>query len=131
MNNQNQSNFAPQNHQQNTNQVPMQQQGYPQQNQNTGTQVIDKGRIVVAVEQYPEKVNGQVVFVPNTQIPKMKNKWMTVGEATKFQHGDGRISESRKIYLQPVAVLNAFYEEKTFWDSESNQNNNGQGNYRG
>ena len=105
-----------------SNQYQNNNQSYPAaHNQNTGTQVIDKGRIVVAVEQYPEKVNGQVVFVPNTQIPKMKNKWMAVGEATKFRHSDGRISESRKIYLQPVAVLNAFYEEKTFWDSENQQ----------
>ena len=86
------------------------------------SQVIDKGRIVVAVDQFPEKVNGQVVMIQGTNQPKMKNKWMTVGEATKWQHQDGGISETRKIYLQPVSVNGAFYEEKTFWDSESNQN---------
>lgn len=86
------------------------------------SQVIDKGRIVVAVDQFPEKVNGQVVMVQGTNQPKMKNKWMQVGEATKWQHQDGGISETRKIYLQPVSVNGTFYEEKTFWDSESNQN---------
>jgi hypothetical protein len=86
------------------------------------SQVIDKGRIVVAVDQFPEKVNGQVVMVQGTNQPKMKNKWMAVGEVTKWQHQDGGISETRKIYLQPVSVSGAFYEEKTFWDSESNQN---------
>jgi hypothetical protein len=92
------------------------------QNQNQGTQVIDKGRIVVGVEKYPVKENGQLVMIPGTQTPKTKNKWMAVGEATKFRHSDGSISESRKIYLQPVVVMNNFFEEKTFWDSESQQN---------
>ncbi len=85
------------------------------------SQVIDKGRIVVAVDKFQEKVNGQVVMVQGTNQQKMKNKWMAVGEATKWQHQDGGISETRKIYLQPVSVNGAFYEEKTFWDSESNQ----------
>ena len=91
-------------------------------NNNQGTQVIDKGRIVVAVEKYPVKENGQLVLVPGTQTPKTKKKWMAVGEATKFQNSDGSISEVRKIYLQPVVVMNNFFEEKTFWDSESQQN---------
>lgn len=85
------------------------------------SQVIDKGRIVVAVDQFPEKQNGQVVMVQGTNQPKMKNKWMAVGEATKWQHQDGGVSETRKIYLQPVSVNGAYYEERTFWDSESQQ----------
>ena len=45
-------------------------------NNNQGTQVIDKGRIVVAVEKYPVKENGQLVLVPGTQTPKTKkNGW--------------------------------------------------------
>ena len=99
-------------------------------NQNQGTQVIDKGRIVCAVEKYPVKENGQVVTIPGTMTPKTKNKWMAIGEATKFKHADGRISEQRKIYLQPVAVMNNFYEENTFWDSE-NQQNQSQGQPQG
>ena len=97
------------------------------------SQVIDKGRIVVAVDQFPEKVNGQVVMIQGSNQPKMKNKWMAVGEATKWQHQDGGISETRKIYLQPVSVNGPFYEEKTFWDSESNQNQAPQqtGGYQG
>lgn len=85
------------------------------------SQVIDKGRIVVAVDQYPEKVNGQVVFIQGTQTPKMKNKWMAVGEATKWSHADGSVSTNEKIYLKPVNCQGAFYEQKTFWDSEQQQ----------
>ena len=115
MSNQNYNQNQNQNYNQNQN------QNY-NQNQNQKTQVIDKGRIVVSVEKFAVKENGQVVMVPGTQIPKTKNKWMAVGEATKFQHSDGSISEVRKIYLQPVVVMNNFFEEKTFWDSESQQN---------
>lgn len=114
---------------QNQNYNQNQNQNY-NQGQNQGTQVIDKGRIVAAVEKYPVKENGQVVTIPGTMTPKTKNKWMAVGEATKFQHSDGSISEVRKIYLQPVAVMNNFYEEKTFWDSESQQNGQQQGGYQ-
>jgi hypothetical protein len=85
------------------------------------SQVIDKGRIVVAVDQYPEKINGQAVFIQGTQTPKMKNKWMAVGEATKWRHGDGSVSTNEKIYLKPVNCQGAFYEQKTFWDSEQQQ----------
>jgi len=84
----------------------------------SNSNVIDKGRIVAAVDQYPEKVNGQVVMIQGSNQPKMKNKWMAIGEATKWQHQDGSISESRKVYLQPVSTKGAFFEEKTFWDSE-------------
>lgn len=131
MNNQNQSQYAPNNHPKN--QVP--NQSYPQThgtNQNQGrSQLIDKGRVVVAVDKYPETNNGQPVFIPGTQMPKLKNKWMTIGEATKWQHPEGNITVSEKIYLQPVNCQNAYFEQKTFWDSESQQNGQGQGNYRG
>lgn len=93
--------------------------------QNQGSQVIDKGRIVAVVDKYPEKLNGQPVLNQYNQ-PKMKNKWMAIGEATKFRHSDGSISEQRKIYLQPVSVLDSYFEEKTFWDSEQQQ----QGGYK-
>lgn len=89
--------------------------------QNSGqAQIIDRGRIVAVVDKYPEKVNGQVVMNQYNQ-PKMKNKWMAIGEATKFRQSDGSISEQRKIYLQPVSVLDSHFEEKTFWDSENQQ----------
>lgn len=85
------------------------------------SQVIDKGRIVIAVDQYPERVNGQVVFIQGTQTPKMKNKWMAIGEATKWQHADSSVSITERVYLQPVSCQGAFYEQKTFWDSEQQQ----------
>ncbi|UUO22850.1 hypothetical protein FGD67_06350 [Colwellia sp. M166] len=126
MNNQNQSQYAPKNHPQahGTN------QSYAPQNQ-ARSQVIDKGRVVAAVDKFPETINGQPVFIPGTQTPKLKNKWMAIGEATKWQHPDGNISIREKIYLKPVNCQNTYFEQKTFWDSESNQNGQGQGSYRG
>lgn len=104
---------------------PMQQNRNFQQAQNQQSQLIDRGRVVVAVDQYPEKINGQVQMVagPNgQQIPKMKNKYMTIGEATKWQQPDGRITESEKIYLKPVNCQNNYYEQRTFWESQDQQN---------
>jgi len=83
-------------------------------------QVIDKGRIVAAVDQYPVKENGQPQFNQDGS-PKMKNKWMAIGEATKWQNDDGSVSETRKVYLQPVSVGGNYFEERTFWDSENAQ----------
>lgn len=83
--------------------------------------VIDKGRIVAAVDQYPEKQNGQVVMIQGTNQPKMKNKWMAIGEATKWQYPDGSTGTTEKIYLKPVSVNGAYFEQRTFWDSESQQ----------
>lgn len=116
------------NNYQNNNQAQQNNQQQQQSNahqQNQGSQVIDKGRIVAVVDKYPEKLNGQPVLNQYNQ-PKMKNKWMAIGEATKFSHSDGSISEQRKIYLQPVSVLDSYFEEKTFWDSEQQQ----QGGYK-
>ncbi len=81
-------------------------------------QVIDKGRIVAAVDKYQDKENGQPVFNQDN-TPKMKNKWMAIGEATKWRNDDGSESTTRKIYLTPVSIQGSFYEEKTFWDSEN------------
>ena len=83
-------------------------------------QVIDKGRIVAAVDQYPVKENGQPQFHQDGS-PKMKNKWMAIGEATKWQNNDGSVSETRKVYLQPVSVGGNYFEERTFWDGENTQ----------
>lgn len=84
-------------------------------------QVLDKGRIVVAVDKFQAKENGQLLTNQDGS-PKMKNKWMAIGEATKWRNDDGSESETRKVYLTPVAVQGSFYEEKTFWDSESTNN---------
>ena len=89
--------------------------------QNQKPQVIDRGNITVVVDRYPERVNGQVVLIPGTQNPKMKPKYMTIGEATKWLQPDGSESTTEKIYLQPVVCLGTHYEQKTFWDSQRQQ----------
>lgn len=83
------------------------------------SQLIDKGRVVVGVSQYQEKINGQPQFNQD-QTPKMKTKWMTVGECTKWQGDDGSIYESEEIYLKPVSVSGDSYRQRRFWDSEQN-----------
>ena len=87
-------------------------------------QVIDKGRIVAAVDKYQDKENGQPMFNQDN-TPKMKNKWMAIGEVTKWSNDDGSESVTTKIYLQPVNTSGNFFEQKTFWDSE-NTNTAGQ-----
>ncbi|MDO6426209.1 hypothetical protein Q4489_04255 [Thalassotalea sp. 1_MG-2023] len=95
--------------------------------QNNTAQVIDKGRIVAAVDQYPEKQNGQVVMIHGTNQPKMKNKWMAIGEATKWKYPDGSTGTTEKIYLKPVNVNGAYFEQRTFWDSQNQQQPQQQG----
>ena len=86
-------------------------------------QVIDKGRIVAAVDKYQDKdkTSGQLLL-NNDGSAKMKNKWMAIGEVTKWSNDDGSESVTTRIYLQPINVMGVFYEQKTFWDSESTNN---------
>lgn len=83
-------------------------------------QLVDKGRIVAGVEKYQSKTNGQP-DVDQYGNPKMKTKWMTIGECIKWQGDDGSVYDSEKIYLQPVNVSGNYYETRKFWDSESAQ----------
>jgi hypothetical protein len=87
------------------------------------SQVIDKGRIVAAVDKYAEKQNGQPVLDHNNN-QKFKNKWMAIGEATKWRNDDGSEYTTEKIYLKPVSVSGAYFEQRTFWDSQDAQNSN-------
>jgi hypothetical protein len=81
------------------------------------SQVIDKGRIVAAVDKYQERQNGQPVLDQNNN-PKFKNKWMAIGEATKWRNDDGSEHVTEKVYLTPVNVQGAYFEQRTFWDSQ-------------
>ena len=83
-----------------------------------GNQPLDKGRIMAAVEYYQAKENGQPL-VNQDGSPKMKPKWWPIGEATKWQ-GDKGPYTKEKIYCQPLA--SGPYEQRTFWDSESQNN---------
>lgn len=102
----------------------MQNNNYQNQNQNQQQpQVIDRGNITVVVDKYPEKINGQVVLVPgpnNQQVPKMKNKYMSIGEATKWRQPDGSESTTEKIYLQPVVCLAPTTNKKPFGIANAN-----------
>ena len=88
-------------------------------------QLVDKGRVVAEVGSYPEKINGQPQFNQDGSA-KMKTKWMTIGECTKWQGDDGSIYETEDIYLRPVSVNGDSFKQRRFWDSEQ-QNNQQQG----
>lgn len=87
-------------------------------------QPIDKGRVCFVAERYPSgQVDGQ-------GQPVMKNRYATVGRATKWpadQHGPESIDiELDTMPIGHVGKLKLY----TFWDSESrdNQQNNQQQN---
>ena len=80
-------------------------------------QLVDKGRVVAEVGSYPEKINGQPQFNQDGSA-KMKTKWMTIGECTKWQGDDGSIYEAEDIYLRPVSVNGDSFKQRRFWDSE-------------
>jgi len=86
-------------------------------------QVIDKGRIVAAVDKFQskDKATGQLLL-NNDNTPKMQNKWMAIGEVTKWSNDDGSESVTTRIYLTPVNPAGNYFEQKTFWDSESTNN---------
>ena len=88
-------------------------------------QVIDKGRIVAAVDKFQskDKATGQLLL-NNDNTPKMQNKWMAIGEVTKWSNDDGSESVTTRIYLTPVNPAGNYFEQKTFWDSESTNNTN-------
>lgn len=91
-------------------------------------QLVDKGRVVAEVGSYPEKINGQPQFNQDGSA-KMKTKWMTIGECTKWQGDDGSIYETEDIYLRPVSVNGDSFKQRRFWDSEQ-QNNQQQQQYQ-
>jgi hypothetical protein len=73
-------------------------------------QPLDKGRYVAVVEQYQSRELDQ------GGQPKMKNKYLTIGEATKWPGQNGSPDYvSIKQYLNPPKLP---CETKIFWDSE-------------
>jgi len=87
------------------------------------SQLLDKGRIVAAVSEYQAKENGQPL-VNQDGSPKMKSKWMAIGELTKWQGDNGEFVK-REVFLQPL--VSGSYETREYWDSENNQQQNNQG----
>jgi len=83
-------------------------------------QPLDRGRICVSVDRFAKKENGQnVVDQAGNQV--FKNKFMQIGEATKWQRDNGSIQVQQKIYLR--LLTNEVHEQLIFWDSEKNQTN--------
>ena len=78
--------------------------------------VVDRGRVCVVVDKYPKRENGQDVYENGAQV--MKNKYMAIGECTKWRDNTGRENVTRKIMLNPPSLPCEQYE---FWDSESKQ----------
>ena len=77
-------------------------------------QPLDKGRLVAVVEKYPSRTE----FDQNNQ-PKMKNKYMAIGEVTRWPNDQGGHYDTIKQYLNPPHLP---CETRIFWDSESNNN---------
>lgn len=78
-------------------------------------QPLDKGRLMAVVDTYQSKEldqNGQ---------PKVKNKYMAIGELTRWPSDNGGSYVSVTQYLSPPKLP---CELKEFWDSEQQQNQN-------
>ncbi len=85
---------------------------------------IDKGRAVTIIEKYESKETDQ-----NGQ-PKMKNRYGTVGRATKWAGENGR-GDNIEIDLEMLPVgASGKVKINIFWDSD-NQDNQQQNNNQG
>jgi hypothetical protein len=86
-------------------------------------QPLDKGRLVAVVDQYQARENGQAL-VNQDGSPKMKNKYMAIGEATKWPDDQGGDYTTIKQFLNPPALP---CETRIFWDSQDQQKTQGGG----
>jgi uncharacterized membrane protein YgcG len=77
-------------------------------------QPIDKGRVVVIAEKYQSGND-------------MKNRYATVGRATKWPPNQGSNTENVDIEIDtmPINPEPGPVKMYIFWDSDSNQNSNG------
>lgn len=87
-----------------------------QNNQNHNpNRPIDKGRLVFIAEQYPSNERGF-----NNQ-PKMKNRYATIGRATKWLT-NGVEEVQLELDSMPIGASGSV-KMFVFWDSQQNQNN--------
>lgn len=74
---------------------------------------VDKGRIAFIAETYPNKQQGQ-------GQPQFKNRYATMGRATKWQNQQG---ESIELELDSIPVgANGPVKMFIFWDSQNPNN---------
>lgn len=97
--------------QQNYQQQGYQQQGY-QQPMNNGRQPLDQGRVVFIAEKYQSRD-----IDPQTNQPKVKNRYATVGRATKWPKDGGGENIQIQIDTVPLGHTGSL-ELFIFWDSE-------------
>lgn len=76
---------------------------------------IDKGRVVFAAEKYPSNE------MDNNGQPKMKNRYATIGRATKWPGDNGGLDRVElEIDSIPIGATGPV-KALVFWDSEQQQ----------
>jgi hypothetical protein len=90
-------------------------------------QPLDKGRLVAVVDQYQARENGQLLYNQDSS-PKMKNKYMAIGEVTKWPDDQGGDYTTIKQFLNPPTLP---CETRIFWDSQDQQQTQGRGQQQG
>lgn len=88
-------------------------------NQNQTTYPLDKGLLRVVIGQYPKKEHGQQVYSANK--PVMANKYMTIGEVTRWPSENGGYYDSVELY-PGFTILDTNKEGRIFWESQNQQN---------
>ncbi|WP_337843553.1 hypothetical protein [Rheinheimera sp.] len=86
--------------------------------QNQTIYPLDKGLLRVVIGQYPKKENGQQVY--NGNKPVMANKYMTIGEVTRWPGENGGSYDSVEFY-PGFTILDTNKEGRIFWDSQNQQ----------
>lgn len=99
---------------------------YQNQNQNQNQQQtnrpLDKGFIKVVVDQFVKKVNGQTVLHQGTTNPVMSNKYVTIGEVTRWPSEQGGSYDNVEFY-PGFTILDLNKHGRIFWDSQSQNQN--------
>lgn len=90
--------------------------------QNQTIYPLDKGLLRVVIGQYPKKENGQQVY--NGNKPVMANKYMTIGEVTRWPGENGGSYDSVELY-PGFTILDSNKEGRIFWESQNQQHQAG------
>lgn len=96
--------------------APQQQGGQHQQS----NQPIDKGYLKVVIGQYHKKQNGQLLYKQGTNEPVLGNKYMTIGEVTRWPSQGGGHYDDLELY-PGFTVLEINKKARIFWDSQNQQ----------
>jgi hypothetical protein len=83
---------------------------------------LDKGFIKVIVDQFPKKINGQLVLQQGTNNPVMQNKYVAIGEVTRWPADNNSYYDSVEFY-PGFTVLDINRNGRIFWDSQNNNTN--------